>query len=375
VELTCNGAGVLAATITIPRVGRWQAELTLEADAGESGAATIANATGTLSMRGTIVRGGEHYERGRVRVVGGGGGLSGEVSPKFYRGVPARIPLADLLTEAGETLAASSSASALDTTLPLWARSAGPASSALAHMLDALGAGWRTLLDGSVWVGVETWPEVPDFAHDVLDDDPSDGAVSIACDELPAGLLPGTTFMGRRVSSVEHRVSGSRIRTAVLFEEEGAADRATGPFDSLVRLAARQADYHALYPAAVVYQNPADGTLHVQPESPALPSMTDVPLRLGLPGVKVTVTNAARVLIGFEGGDPRAPVAMLWNPDGMTELRLGVNASAFVALANLVDARIGALVAWANTHTHGGAVAAPTLAAQASVAASKVKAE
>jgi hypothetical protein len=66
-----------------------------------------------------------------------------------------------------------------------------------------------------------------------------------------------------------------------------------------------------------------------------------------------------------------------------SELRLGSDAaSVYVALATLVDARFAALVSYINTHTHTGVttgpgvsgVPAPLLAAQASVAATKVKA-
>jgi hypothetical protein len=65
------------------------------------------------------------------------------------------------------------------------------------------------------------------------------------------------------------------------------------------------------------------------------------------------------------------------------ELRLGADTAAnFVALANLVDARISALVTYINAHAHSGVTTGPgtsgppgtPLAAQASVAATKVKA-
>ncbi len=66
-----------------------------------------------------------------------------------------------------------------------------------------------------------------------------------------------------------------------------------------------------------------------------------------------------------------------------SELRLGTDTAAnFVALANLVDARISALVTYINTHVHSGVTTGPgtsgapgaPLASQASVAATQVKA-
>lgn len=64
-----------------------------------------------------------------------------------------------------------------------------------------------------------------------------------------------------------------------------------------------------------------------------------------------------------------------------TEVRLGTDAaSAFVALATLVDARLSAMVTYINTHVHATAALGPPvpptvlLGVQASVAATKVKA-
>jgi hypothetical protein len=65
-----------------------------------------------------------------------------------------------------------------------------------------------------------------------------------------------------------------------------------------------------------------------------------------------------------------------------SELRLGSDAaSAFVALANLVDARLSAIVSAFNSHTHPTAAAGPPsvptlpMSSPASVAATKVKAQ
>lgn len=67
-----------------------------------------------------------------------------------------------------------------------------------------------------------------------------------------------------------------------------------------------------------------------------------------------------------------------------SELRLGSDAaSVFVALASLVDARLAAIVSYINTHIHTGVttgagvsgVPSVLISAQASVAATKVKAE
>lgn len=92
-------------------------------------------------------------------------------------------------------------------------------------------------------------------------------------------------------------------------------------FAALVRAVTSQTDYHALYPARVVTQE-SDGTLGLVPEDGRIPAMTKVPLRTGIPGVLVKVKSGGRVLLGFENGDRRFPVATLWDASTLLELRI-----------------------------------------------------
>jgi hypothetical protein len=89
-------------------------------------------------------------------------------------------------------------------------------------------------------------------------------------------------------------------------------------------------DYHALYPCRVISQN-ADLTLELKPDVDKFgPGLSRVPLRLGLPGVSVKVKAQARVLLGFEGGDPQRPVATLWEADGLDEITITAQTKAIV---------------------------------------------
>lgn len=80
-------------------------------------------------------------------------------------------------------------------------------------------------------------------------------------------------------------------------------------------------DHLALYPA-VVRQQRTDGTLDLHPEDARVPSCQGVPIRLGLPGVTVTVAVGARVLLGYENGNPARPVATLWESGTVTLLEI-----------------------------------------------------
>lgn len=83
--------------------------------------------------------------------------------------------------------------------------------------------------------------------------------------------------------------------------------------DGLARLVAaltRRVDHLALYPCTVVAQR-ADGTLDLRAEDERLGSPASVPYRT-LRGLSVSVAPGARVLLGFEAGDPARPVALFW---------------------------------------------------------------
>jgi hypothetical protein len=115
----------------------------------------------------------------------------------------------------------------------------------------------------------------------------------------------------------------------------------------------RRMDFLAFYPCKVVTQR-ADGTLDLQPEDARLPSMSQVPIRLGIPGVAVKVLAGSRVLLGFEGGDQRRPVASLWQFDGakLLALDIGDSPSSYLALATATKAALDDLQAKFNAHTH-----------------------
>lgn len=90
-----------------------------------------------------------------------------------------------------------------------------------------------------------------------------------------------------------------------------ASDRIKGRLLDIIQHVLKPTDYHALYPARVVSQTPG-GLLEVIPDDTRLSGMT-VPIRYGIPCVTAKIRKDSRVLIGFEGGNPKKPVATLWD--------------------------------------------------------------
>jgi hypothetical protein len=217
--LTLNGRDVFAATLTVPRARAWRFDAVVDAESveGLTGQVELTLDEGRSSWKGTAVWSGENFGKVELRAVGGAGGLATVLPGQSYRQIAAGAVLADILGAAGETLDTASTPAALDTLLPHWSRVAGPCCLQLEQLVVALGATWRVLANGRIWVGVETWPAAPAFEAEVLSVDPGGDRGEIAGVQAYR-LLPGQIWAERRVGCVEHRFTADAIRTSVVFE-------------------------------------------------------------------------------------------------------------------------------------------------------------
>lgn len=210
-----NGDRVLSGELSLPVMGTWVADVRVDADSTEPLPRDVVLALGELELHGAVTSGGSYGGVTTARIVGGKGKLATELPSKFYRDSAARVPIGDALRTAGESLAPSSEGVVLDAWLTGWARTAGPASSALMAILVATGGTWRVLPDGAVWVGRNAWPFVT-LDHVVTQEWPAERRVELATSE-PEKLMPGVTFLDRRVAQVRHVLEPGRLRTQVWF--------------------------------------------------------------------------------------------------------------------------------------------------------------
>ena len=218
---TANGANVVRGTISRPRLGAWQAELYVDARETDlpSFEGAIDVGLGEHSFSGWAYRAGTFKDAIHVRVVGGAGGLNTVLAPKAYQGVPLRIPLSDMLTEAGEQLSPTADSAVLGQYLAKWVRMQQTAGVALAGLMQAVGSPiWRILDDGTLWIGTDTWDVVELELVDITDVEPSVGRTEIATD-TPWLLAPGLSFNGDPISYVEHRIGPDRLRHVLWFED------------------------------------------------------------------------------------------------------------------------------------------------------------
>lgn len=320
-EFRLNGSPVLSGALVFPLRGAWTAELVVDSEEAPEGAVTLEIAQGdtTAELHGFAKRKGVSELKARVLVVGGAGGLSGAVEPRYYTDSTAQTIVEDLLRDAGEELDDSSSSDVLGIQLSAWTRRGGTAGSCLEAIVRGLGAQWRVLQSGKVWVGVDQWTDA-DAEVQLLREDTAAGTALIAAESTLLGVVPGCTLLERHVASVTHDLG--RSRTTVFFEDAAPTDLSS-QLRVLIDQATERLRWFSVFPGRVSQQDD-DGTLQVELDDALMPGLTRVPVRMFVPGASVRVAADARVHVLFEGGDPSKPCACLFDGTAsqLTELTI-----------------------------------------------------
>lgn len=350
-ELVVNGAPVVSAVIEAHREGAWTADLVIDTETAPSGVVDVTDASGTVLLRGRVLRAEAPFGRAEVRLVGGVGALATVLPPRYYRGAQVRTILADVARESGSTLADDLGAD-VSRELAAWVRVGGEdVVSTLRHLLrSALPAGWtwRTRYDGSLWLGADEWLDVIAPGVEIIAKRPARGEVEVSAVSVAELLAiePGAAFEGLDVASIRIDARPDRLRAVLRTTAQArtAGDVVTSGIQRLAREATVERALLALYPAIVRGQDPDTAQVDVEPQPDdaeaerTIPPLVAVPLVAPYPGAKVLFPAAAvgarsvRVLIGFEGGDPARPYAVPWALSGTTPDRVEINAGSVIAL-------------------------------------------
>jgi hypothetical protein len=374
---TINSQPVLDVRLCLPLRGRWHASISAIPDGdAPTGRIDLVLANDTIEqirVSGTPVQSDVLLDTGVITLVGAAG-LASKCTPRAYREAIVRSVLDDLMRDADESLSTAIDANLLTRQLPRWSNIGLTVGEALDLLAEQLEVNWRVLVDGTVWLGVESWPEVSPAA-DVSQYDPIRNATQFSSDDFI--VLPGQKFGGRNISYVEVDFIKGVMRERVFYEDNEGSD-AKGALKNFVRSVMASVDFHALYTAKVTSQN-ADGTCEVQVDDTRFPGYSRVPIKLGIPETTVKVSAGATVLLGFDDGWPDSPYVALWNASTLTEINIG-GATQFAALANLVVNQLNSIASAFNGHTHpgvtvGGGTSGPVAAVitVGAVAAEKVK--
>lgn len=210
--ITCAGADVLDGAIHMPSRGAWWARLRLDTATAPSGKVTI-SADGGLSLAGFVAVSGVFCDVAQVQIVGGAGGLGKILTPAAWQNAQLRDPLNAIAGMTGESLSSTIDSSLLSIQLPAWTVVASNAARAIDELCGAASSTWRVLSDGSIWLGVETWPaqEMPN-GSDLLEVYPGEGRYVIGVDT--PSLAPGVALSGvGNVAAVDHWIRPHEVRT------------------------------------------------------------------------------------------------------------------------------------------------------------------
>lgn len=322
---TINGVSVLRGRVTLRLVGAWDAEVWIDGTDTDVVAGRCVLELGGVPMVGFGTPGKDAGGRVSVRVVGGAGGLETVAGPQGYVNATRRLVLADALAVGGEALSPLSDAT-VDAALPHWSRRSGKVKDAVRRAVEHAGDGthWRVLLDGTVWVGTETWLPL-ELDGDPTEESPTNDRLVFPVES--AVILPGVTFRGIQVAGVRYELTGRSLRAHVTGGEK---DELAGHLSALVKRETAGKDLDRTFVARIVAQN-ADGTLELKLGDSAMPGLSRVPVRLGIPGVSsYQIAPGIDCSLEYENGDPSRPFVSSF--DSGQALSLTVSAATLVKL-------------------------------------------
>lgn len=397
-SFTLDGHRIESATVCVPGVGPWFADVDLEGAPDVSGAVTLR--LRNLVMSGTIDTryAGTFASERRVRVVGGGGGWGTLLASKHYHNdaqVRARTVAEDAARLAGETLGDIFEPAAERIGVD-YVRQAGPASRVLEDVIG--GVAWWVDYDGTTNVGTRAAVDTDASLFEVLSFNPRTNVVVIASED-PSAVKIGTLVSERldEARTVRELTIALNADSLTIKAWTGGASGARGRLERALRSAVERmtdSKLFGVYKYRVSRMTSDRVELQAVTRAHGLPDMLPVSMWPGVAGAHGDLTPGAHVLVQFIEGDRTQPIVthfagkdgVGWTPanltlDATTLIKLGDAAEHFVALANLVDARLDTIQANFDSHTHvapsgGGTTDPPTplIRSLASVAATKVKA-
>lgn len=299
---TLNGLPVERASVSIPKWGALLGDLQVASGELLSGPVQLELAGASFAC--TVIAAGIYQERGWYRVAGGAGGWGKAIDPVEIRneaGVKLSQALGAAARACGETLG-----TITDRRLgPAYATPRAEASLGLSLLAPEA---WYVDEAGVTQIGARP---ATDFTKPFVVEDhrPDRARLTIAAEDI-AGLVPGATVNGMAVASVRHELTPERIRTHLWGELGGIGDRLVGAFGKLVAYFTRRSFYLGRYEYRIDTATPTHLDLRPATSSLGLPSLANVPVRVGVAGVSGDPIIGSLCEVQFLNGDPTRPVVV-----------------------------------------------------------------
>lgn len=334
-SITANGVGLIDGTIDMPNNAVWTADLTLNTASGfvSGDKVTIATADG-WSIQGTVAteRSGSLVDTIYCRILGGSGGMGKQVSPAQRQQGSVRDVLELLITAAGETLSDTIDPAFLSTQLPQWTIKQDSVTSNLNQLIQTVSPSmhWRFLADGTLWIGNETWDKVSGD-YQVLNGTPANIDFLFGV-ELPF-ILPGQQIDGYKIARVVHHITSGTVTSHVYLPIEDQQQRGIAiGLQKIIQSVTSGIDYYTTYSAKVISQN--GNNVDVQPQDTRIAGLQNIPIKIGVAGMSVSLVPGAIVQLGWDGGNKDKPYVTSFQSESITNLTITTQAGDSITIGN-----------------------------------------
>lgn len=309
--VTLGGEGVASATLHVPNVGPWFADLELEDAPALTGKQTLK--IGERAFVGTIDPryDGTFGDRRRCRLVAGAGGWGKPVKAKDYHndaGAKARAVADDAAREVGEALG--TFAPAADRVGSDYVREARAASVALEDA--AAGVPWWVDYVGVTHVRAREATKVAADAYEVVTFEPKSRIVSLVVDDV-AAISIGSTLTERLdapqvVRELEICVDASGIRVAAWCGGvPSARGRLASVLEALVEAVLARKLFGKYRYRVVKAGGDARLTLQAVRKGAGLPDLLPIVVWPGFAAGEINPREGSLVLVEFLEGDRKLP--------------------------------------------------------------------
>lgn len=111
-----------------------------------------------------------------------------------------------------------------------------------------------------------------------------------------------------------------------------------GSLEAIIERLTADRIYLAKHSSVVELQH-GDDTVDLTPDNVKLRGrgISNVPIRHGLPGVRVRVKQGSRCLLGFEGGNPDKPYASLWDASSVEQILFNGGTAGVARVGDIVQ--------------------------------------
>lgn len=356
-EVQIDDTPCMDGDMIVPLSGAWTAQLTAFGPDGVknrfSPGQRVTVTVHGVRREGTVVLGGAPDLTNVLRVVGGTDGLDRVLEPTDYRGRDLAYVVADVLEDAGET--PGNLEQLRGVYLAHWTRAAERARLSLRRLMRMAPGGvvLRVSQDGS-WAAVKpSWAVVGGALDGMRDDSyPSEDVIKLYVGDGVAPE-PGTSInifgAPQRVDRVQYewQRSEGKLRALVWIRDAASTETLDRQLLSIrdvverLLVESRTFDYGRLYQGSIAVDGGADGQVDVNviDDLRRVKSVSGARL-LTVVGSTAAVRRGSRVAVGWLGGDPRYPFALLggWGGDGgLTSWEVPASSIALGAAASSCD--------------------------------------